>query len=248
MVTNHSPVSIVRISGPVSLEASFEEVELIDLKSTLTVISRHSAVKALRVTGPLNLESSYEPVYVSEAGATRIKGHHSEIEIDNLTGQLEVETSYEPIKLNRIKGDINLRGKSTEIDLNSAQSAEIFIDTSYEDVNLENFAGSLRLNLAHADASLSPASLNNDISVHLEYGDLSFFWPAGEVARLEARSKGGSVDWQLPLQPDENSSNGLSLVKAFQSAPASPAIKLSTTYGEIRISQQQAVASAPQAD
>ncbi|MFA4926126.1 MAG: DUF4097 family beta strand repeat-containing protein [Candidatus Aminicenantales bacterium] len=248
VVTNHSPVSIVRISGPVSLEASFEEVELIDLKSTLTVISRHSAVKALRVTGPLNLESSYEPVYVSEAGATRIKGHHSEIEIDNLTGQLEVETSYEPIKLNRIKGDINLRGKSTEIDLNSAQSAEIFIDTSYEDVNLENFAGSLRLNLAHADASLSPASLNNDISVHLEYGDLSFFWPAGEVARLEARSKGGSVDWQLPLQPDENSSNGLSLVKAFQSAPASPAIKLSTTYGEIRISQQQAVASAPQAD
>jgi len=248
VVTNHSPVSIVRISGPVSLEASFEEVELIDLKSTLTVISRHSAIKALRVTGPLNLESSYEPVYVSEAGAIRIRGHHSEIEIDNLTGQLEVETSYEPIKLNRIKGDINLRGKSTAIDLNSAQSAEIFIDTSYEDVNLENFTGSLKLNLTHGDASLSPASLTNDISVNLEYGDLSFFWPAGQVARFEARSKGGSVDWQLPLPPDENSSNGLSLIKAFQSAPVSPAIKLSTTYGEIRISQQEAAASAQQAD
>jgi DUF4097 and DUF4098 domain-containing protein YvlB len=243
IVTSHSPVSLVRISGPVSLEASYEEIELVDLKNSLKVVSKQSPVKIMRVTGPTDLDSSYEPVYLSDSGQAAIRAHHSAIEIDNLKGQLDIESSYESINLNRIEGDITLRGRGTEIALSSIQSGKILIETSYEDVNLENFTGSLKLDLTHGDASLSPASLNNDISVNLEYGDLSFFWPAGQVARFEARSKGGSIDWRLPLPPDENSSNGLSLIKAFQSAPVSPAIKLSTTYGDIRISQQKAAAS-----
>jgi len=244
IITNHSPVSLVRIAGPVNLEASFEEIELTDLKNTLKVNSRHSPVKALRVAGPIELESSYEPVYVSDSGSAVIRGHHSEIEIDNLNGQLEIVSSYEPINLKRIKGDITIKGKGTEIDLSSVQAGKIVIETSYEDIKLESFTGSLDLNLAHGDASLSPSDLKDNISVNLQYGDLSFFWPAGQRARLEARSKGGTIDWRLSFPPDENSSNGISLVRAFQSAPAFPEIKLSATYGDIEIIQQEAAVSA----
>ncbi|MDD8019758.1 MAG: DUF4097 family beta strand repeat-containing protein [Acidobacteriota bacterium] len=240
--TSHSPVSIVRIAGPVILEASHEEIELFDLKNSLKVTSRHSPIKALRLAGPSSLESSYEPVYISESGQATIRGHHSSIEIDNLTGQLEIESSYEPVKLTRINGDISLRGKSTEINFNSIQAGKIFIETSYEDVKLENFRGNLQLNLAHGDAFLSPASLDHNISASLQYGDLDFIWPAGQVARLEARSKGGRIHWELPVPPDENSTNGLSLVRAFQSSPATSEIKLSTAYGDIEISQPEAAA------
>jgi len=48
----------------------------------------------------------------------------------------------------------------------------------------------------------------------------------------------------LSFPPDENSSNGISLVRAFQSAPAFPEIKLSATYGDIEIIQQEAAVSA----
>ncbi|HRD01261.1 MAG TPA: DUF4097 family beta strand repeat-containing protein [Candidatus Saccharicenans sp.] len=237
--TRHSPVSLIRISGPVSLKASHEDVELTDLKNSLKVVSRHSPIKARRLTGPVELEGSYEPIYIIESGQAAIRGHHSSVEIDNLTGPLDIETDYEPITLTRINGDVTLRGKGVEIDLSSIRSEKILIETSYEDVKLKNFTGDLHLNLAHGDASLFPASLRDNISVSLQYGDLSFFWPAGQLARLEARSKGGRIDWKLPLPPDEDSSNGLSLVRAFHSAPASPEIKLSTTYGDIKITQQE---------
>ena len=239
IATSHSPVSLVRIGGPVSLKASFEEIEFIDLKDSLKVTARHSPVKALRVAGPIELENSYEPVYISDSGPTVIRGHHSEVEIDNLNGQVEIVSSYEPISLKRINGDITIKGKGTKIDLSSVKTGKIIIETSYEEVKLENFTGSLDLSLAHGDASLSPASLEDNIYANLQYGDLSFFWPAGQLARLEARSKGGTIDWRLPLPPDENSSNGVSLVRAFQSAPPFPEIKLSTTYGDIKIVQPE---------
>jgi len=242
IVTSHSPVSLVRIGGPVSLEASFEEIEFTDLKDSVKVTSRHSPLKALRVAGPIELESSYEPVYISDSGPAVVRGHHSEVEIDNLNGQLEIISSYEPISLKRINGDITIKGKGTKIDLSSVRAGRIIIETSYEEVKLENFTGSLDLSLAHGDASLSPASLKDNISANLQYGDLSFFWPAGQLARLEARSRGGTIGWRLPLPPDENTSNGVSLVRAFQSAPPFPEIKLNTTYGDIEIIQPEPAA------
>jgi hypothetical protein len=75
------------------------------------------------------------------------------------------------------------------------------------------------------------------MDVRNEYGTIDLVWPSGETARLEARSKGGSVSWGLAERPDVDQTNGVSLVKAFTSSAGSPLNYLSTTYDNVRIEE-----------
>jgi len=80
---------------------------------------------------------------------------------------------------------------------------------------------------------LAPLNLDYPISAATEYGNIKFFWPENQMARLEATSKGGRISWQLPFSPDENTTNSLAVVRAFAGATDRPEIKLHTSYGNI---------------
>lgn len=237
--TKHSSLLLSRIGGPVRLDCSHEDVELFDLRSSLNLTSRHTRIKAVKLAGPSEISGTYELISLTESGPATIKGHHSPIEIDTLHGDLNIETSYEQVRLARIEGNITIRGKSTEVSLDSVKAQKINIETSYENVRLDNFTGELQLILTHGDASLSPVNLDYPMTIKDEYGDLKFYWPENETARFEAKTKGGSISWQLPFSPEENLNNGTAVVRAFTKAQDRPEIKLTTTYGDIRILKKE---------
>jgi hypothetical protein len=237
--TKHSSLIMSRISGPVKLDCAYEEVELFDLRGTLDLTSRHTRIKAVRLAGPSEISGSYELISLTESGPATIKGHHCSVEIDNLTGILQVETTYEQIKLDRIEGNVMIRGKSTEVSLDSVKAQKINIETSYEDVRLENFTGELQLTLAHGDVSLNPINLDFPITVQNEYSNLKFYWPENQTARFEAKTISGNISWQLPVTPEENITNGTAILRAFTSAQDRPEIKLGTTYGDIRVLKKE---------
>lgn len=233
--TKHSSLLLSRIGGPVRLDCAHEDVELFDLRSSLNLTSRHTRIKAVKLAGPSEISGTYELISLTESGPATIKGHHSPIEIDTLHGDLNIETNYEQVRLARIEGNITIRGKSTEVSLDSVKAQKINIETSYENVRLDNFTGELQLILTHGDASLNPVNLNYPMTIKDEYGDLKFYWPENETARFEAKTKGGSISWQLDFSPEENLNNGTAIVRAFTKALDRPEIKLTTTYGDIRI-------------
>ncbi len=231
--TKHSSALLSRIEGPVMVDCSHENLELFDLKSSLDLNSRHTRIKAVRIAGPAGLSSSYELISLSEIGPAVIRGHHSPVEVDTARGKLEIETSYERIRLANLEGDLTIKARSSRVEVIGARATRLQIETSYEPVNLEDFSGRLELKLKHASLSLAPANLDNPITASTEYGNIKFFWPEGQTARLEATSKGGRISWQLPFSPDENTTNGLTVVRAFGRATDRPEIKLNTSYGNI---------------
>ena len=89
----------------------------------------------------------------------------------------------------------------------------------------------------NGNVTVEPRDLKAGIEVRNDYGAIDFIWPSGEKARLEARSKGGSVSWGLPGKPDLDETNGASVVKAFSSDLTAPLVFLSTTYDTVRIQE-----------
>lgn len=233
--TRHSSARLSRIEGPVQLDCAHENLELFDLNNNLKIQSRHTRIKALRVAGPLEISGSYELISLNEIGSAVVRGHHSPLEIDGVRGNLDLETSYERVRISNLEGDLVLRAKSSRIGITGVRGGRLKIETSYEPVNLENFSGQLELKSKHSSLSLAPSSLDFPMRITTEYGNISFFWPESQTARLEASSRGGRISWQLSIPPDENTSNGTALVRAFSQATDRPEIKLSAAYGDIRI-------------
>lgn len=237
--TKHSSALLSRIAGPVRIDCAHENLELFDLKDTLDLKSSHTRIKAVRIAGPSQISGSYELISLSEIGPAVIRGHHSPVEVDAARGQLEIETSYERIRLADLEGDLVVRARSSRVDVNGARAARLQIETTYEPVNLVDFSGQLELKLRHASLRLSPLNLDFPMTATTEYGNIKFFWPENQTARLEASSKGGRISWRLPFSPDENTSNGLAVVRAFSGASDRPEIKLITSYGNIEILKKE---------
>lgn len=233
--TRHSSALLSRVAGPVHVDCAHETLELFDLRSSLELNSRHTKIRAVRIAGAAQISGSYEPITLSETGPAIIKGHHSPVEVNTARGQLQIETTYERIRLADLEGDLVIRARSSRVDILGARASRLQIETSYEPVNVEDFSGQLELRLKHAGLSLAPLNLDYPITAATEYGNIKFLWPENQTARLEASSKGGRISWQLPFSPDENTNNGLAVVRAFREAQDRPEIKLMTSYGNIEI-------------
>ena len=232
--TKHSSAILSRINGPVKIDCSHEALELFDLKSSLSLNSRHTRIKAARIAGPSEIAGSYEPITLNQSGPAVIKSHHSPVEIIILEGDLEVEATYEVIRIEKIYGNLKIKGKSSKIELDDLEAEKIQIENSYEPVKVKNFRGQLDLHQKHADIILSPSSLDAPITVTNEYGNIDFYWPENQIARLEAETKGGEIHWELPFSPNQHLTNNKAIIKVFTEAENRPAIKLMTTYGHIR--------------
>jgi hypothetical protein len=111
----------------------------------------------------------------------------------------------------------------------------ISVRTSYENVSLADFAADLTVVGRNGNITLQPRDLKKGVDVRNEHGRIELFWPSGEKARLEARAKGGSVSWGLADAPDVNTTNGVSVVKAYSGETTAPIVYLSTSYDDIRI-------------
>lgn len=237
--TRHSSALLSRVAGPVTIDCAHQKLELFDLKNALKIQSRHTVIKAIRIAGPAEIDGSYELISLNEIGPAVVRSHHSPIEIEVARGDVNLETSYERIKLADIRGNLILRGKGSRVQGSRISSQHLQIETSYEPVSLEDISGQLDLKLKHASLTLAPLNLDSPLTVSLEYGNITFYWPESQTARLEARSRGGRISWQLPFTPDENTSNGTAMLRAFQSASDRPSIKLETSYGNINILRKQ---------
>jgi hypothetical protein len=166
------------------------------------------------------------------------------VEAEAVAGGLKIATSYENVRVDDIRGDLTIEGKSVEVTGRSIAAREVRITTSYENLDLADFTGNAIISLSHGDAVLAPSSLDFPIEVKNVYSTVRLFLPKGERGPIEARSRGGEVKWGLAEPPSVNQTNGEAVVKAFLDRVQRPGIFLSTSYGDIYIEE----ATGPRAE
>jgi DUF4097 and DUF4098 domain-containing protein YvlB len=235
-ITNsHADVRAVSIAGNLWIETSYARIRVEDAGQKAELRGSNVDVDARRVAGTVSVDTSYEKVFLSDVGPATVRAHHTAVAAENVRGHLDVSTSYESVQASKIQGDFLVSASNSDVSATGVEGDRITIASSYENVILDDFSAEVTVVLRNGNVVLKPRDLKHGMDVRNEYGTIHLAWPAGETPRLEARSKGGEVEWGLSEKPDVEQTNGVSLVKAFTANSGSPLIYLSTTYENIRI-------------
>ncbi len=235
IITKHSEVKTFSIAGGLIIENRYGRIRIEDAGQSVEIRAEHTEIRGRRIPGTVDIETSYENITLGEVGETRIRARHSSVDADDVRGDLDVQTTHERVKATNVRGNLSVTGSNVAVSVRSVAGDKIAVETSYEDVDMAEFSAEVKITTRNGNVVLRPSSLAYPMSVEAEYGAIRFFWPEGEEAPIEARSRGGDVTWALDVEPTLRSSNGESVVKAFQNLTDKPPISLFSTYRDIRI-------------
>lgn len=237
IVNRNGDVRAISVTGDLSVETSYARIRVEDAGGKADLRGSNTDVEALRVAGAVTVDTSYEKVLLSDVGPAKVTGHNMAVTAGNVRGDLEIQTSYERVRADGVGGSLLVEANNAAVTARGVEGPSLAVHTSYENVSLADFAAAVTVVCNNGNVTLEPRNLKNGMDVRNENGTIDLVWPSGERARLEARSKGGSVKWGLADKPDVDETNGISLVKAYSADAAAPLIFLSTTYDDIRIQE-----------
>lgn len=235
IVNKNGDVLAASVAGDLSVETTYARIRVEDIGGKTDIRASNTSVEALRATGAVTVETSYEKVLLTDVGPAKVSGHNMAVAAGNVRGDLEVRTSYESVRIDGVEGRLLVDGRNSSVTATRIGGPSISVTTTYENVSLADFSAETTVICRNGNVTLEPRDLKKAMDVRDENGAIDLVWPSGERARLEARSKGGSVKWGLADKPDVDETNGTSLVKAFSVDAAAPLIYLSTTYDDIRV-------------
>jgi DUF4097 and DUF4098 domain-containing protein YvlB len=235
IIDSHSDVRALSITGDLKIETSYARIRVEDAGGKADLRGSNVDVDARRVAGAVTVDTSYEKVLLADVGPAIVTGHNMAVTADNVRGDLEVQTSYEEVRATGVQGRLIVDAHNAAVTATRISGGEISVTTSYENVKLAEFSADVTVVCKNGNVTLEPLDLKHGMDVRNEYGSVDLAWPDGETARLEARAKGGRVQWGLPGKPDVDETNGVSLIKAFAGSEAAPMIYLSTTYDDIKL-------------
>jgi len=237
IVNRNGDVRAASITGDLSVETSYAHIRVEDAGGKADLRGSNTGVEARRVAGAVTVDTSYEKVLLSDVGPAKITGHNMAVTADKVRGDLEVHTSYESVRVDSVGGSLLVDASNAAVAAKGVEGPTISVRTTYENVSLVDFSAAATVVCRNSNITLEPRNLKSGLDVRNEYGTIDLVWPSGERARLEARSKGGSVKWGLSDKPDVDETNGISLVKAYSGDATAPLVFLSTTYESIHIEE-----------
>jgi len=233
--SKNSTVTIARVEGGAHVIHRYGRIRLEDISGKVVVEASNSEVNGNRWENGGDIETSYRRVSLQNVGPIRLITHSNRSDIRRAEGPIEVEARYGKLSVSEVKGNLAVTGKNLEITGRSIIGKNIRISTSYRNVDLSVFEGKTEIIHNNGRVFLSPLPLSQPIEVRGRYTDIIFLWPAGGKYPLEARTKGGDIDWEIPGEKTIEEEDRIIVVRAFLREKDQPSLFLSTTYGTIRI-------------
>jgi DUF4097 and DUF4098 domain-containing protein YvlB len=233
----HSSLTVSNIQGELIIDHSYGEIRLENIEKGVTVDGAHSTVSGKGLSGSAEIQSSYEKITLVDVGPAKIRAHHCDVEIDGATGLVDITDNYGRLQISNVQGNLKVDGPNLEIIAKAVNAEDIWISSSHENVELLGFSGKATVLLNHGDVALEPDSITGPMEVQASYSNIRLAWPKGGRYPFEAEARSGNITWGLAEKPSMEKTNGTSTTKAFLEESGKPSIKLSTTYGDIRVEE-----------
>jgi hypothetical protein len=100
IVNPHGQVQAGDISGRLSVEAGYEDVDVHGLRDGGRIAAPHAKIIAVGVQGELFVEGSYGEIFVENADRNvHVEALHSAVTGRNLKGEVEIRNSYDAVTL-----------------------------------------------------------------------------------------------------------------------------------------------------
>jgi DUF4097 and DUF4098 domain-containing protein YvlB len=233
----HSSLTVSNIQGELMIDHSYGEIRLENIEKGVTIDGTHSTVSGKGLKGSAEIQSSYEKITLVDVGPAKIRAHHCDVEIDGAKGLVDITDNYGRLQISNLQGNLKVEGPNLEIFANGINAEDIWISSSNENIELLGFAGKATVLLNHGDVALEPDSITGPMEVQASYSNIRLAWPKGGRYPFEAETRSGDITWGLAEKPSTEKTNGTSMTKAFLEESGKPSIKLSTTYGDIRVAE-----------
>jgi len=230
----HARVSVRNVQGKLHCAHRYGRLQIENVAGEVDIDAGHASITAIDCPAGVRIADSYEPIRLVRTGPVRIEADHADVEAEEIQGTFWIRDSYAKVRLAGVGGGVTVDGHSLALTGQRLGGADNDIATSHENVELSAFSGRTVIRLSHGDLILAPAGLSGPVDVQAEYARIRLAWPAGERYPLEARSRGGRVQWGLAA-PSRIETNGTFILRAFEDAAGQPAIKLATSYEDIVI-------------
>jgi hypothetical protein len=232
-----SSVFVIGIQGNAHIAHRYGKVYLEDIGGSATVDGSNLQVDGQNVAGLFDIRTSYKKIGLSDVGPVQIRADNCRVIIKGAKNSVDIENRYGKIELYDIRGNLRVDGRNLEVYGHSVIGETISVSTSYRKVELTGFQGKTEITHSNGDVNLEPLPLTYPIEVRGRYTDIRFYWKSGETNPLEARTKGGDIEWDLSEKLIREEENGYSVLKAFDTEENKPSIFLLTEYGSIRIQE-----------
>ncbi|HVP48830.1 MAG TPA: DUF4097 family beta strand repeat-containing protein [Bryobacteraceae bacterium] len=169
---------VTDVSGSIDISSGNAGVRLTNIGgSTKVDLQRSDIVRAVDVKGDVDIEGRGNDIELENiAGQVTINGSYSgTLQFKNLAKPLHLESRNTDLKVEKVPGTITMDlGEFTGTNL----VGPVRLITKSKDIHLEDFTQSLELDTERGDIELKPGKV--------------------PVAKIDARSRSGNIDLELP--------------------------------------------------
>lgn len=218
--TKHGDVRVAGVEGLVKVHKSQGDTQVRDVKGNVEVNGRGGDVDIGGVSGTVTVSGDFSGAvqFRDIAQSLRFSSSRTDLTTQRLSGRLYME-----------RGSLDARGVDGPFDLSTRQ----------KDINLDGFAHSLKISDANGEIRLRASSPpKQSIDVTSERGGIELALPEGSNFQIQANSSHGEVE-------SDFSGPGLKVVREGDAPSISgiygkggPLIRLTTSYGTIRLARQ----------
>ena len=235
--SSYSTIRAGEIKGKTEISHKFGKVHLEEIGMKVTIDGDHTEVRAQNISGPIEIESSYRKISLKDIGTAKILTKNSVVDIEKAKGDLNIVNDHGRIRLTDILGSLDISGESVALSGEKITGSTIAVSSSYRDIELSDFSADTRIDVDHGLVILKPLPLLYPLEVKGKYTDIRFHWPPGGEYPLEAKVKGGDIQWEVPFSPTHKDENSTTVIRAFDTIMNQPRILLTTEYATILITQ-----------
>jgi hypothetical protein len=132
------------IVGNLTVENSYKEVEVENIRADCRIKSKNSTVTAVGIDGLAHFEHRYGKIWCENIGqSVTVDGSNAEIYGQNITGLTDIRTSYRKIDLSEV-GPVKIRASNSRIEITDAKDS-VDIENKYGKIELYDIDGNLRI-------------------------------------------------------------------------------------------------------
>lgn len=144
IVNRHGEVFAQDIGGELTIENSYEDVEVKNVQSDCQIDSRDSDIVVNNVEGNAKFFDKYGRIHVENVSkGVTIEAKDTRVFCQDIEGQVDVTTSYDKITLNNV-GRVIIKGSHSPVEIDGAREY-VEITNKYSKVKLNDIRGNLKI-------------------------------------------------------------------------------------------------------
>jgi DUF4097 and DUF4098 domain-containing protein YvlB len=240
------PLRVSNINAPVGLATSQDSIEARDITGRLSVEGRRGPVRLERITGDVEARNRYGTMTIREVGGDLIgETSNGALTVEDIAGTARLTNRHSRIRASHVGGDLTIEASHTEVRAEDL-GATATIETTYRPIFVKGAEGRLTVEARSSEIEVRDVKGNLDINNTNRSvtavgigGGVTLTARKGEI-RLD--DVAGPIDVESSYHPVRVRSFQSSLNVGSEHAPLHISteslggeIKLTTTYGEVRL-------------